>query len=182
MVKVRINDVYDSFVKGNSMILVSSLGLGSFLSLIVLMIIGVLYYFALQQFWALIVFALITVGFVLLSVIHLISLPMLAKNDEYFGNLTMAEITLVEDSGLLVEGFDEQFRPVRRFTIYWDDINKINYNKHFIAIQCYGNEMLFIEKKQVRYLEGNHKTLEYYLRENVDRRAIKLDKWKKIVK
>lgn len=182
MVKVRIKKMYDSFVKGNSLILISSLGIGSFISLLVLGIIGILYYIALQQYWALIVFAVITIGFAGLSVFHLLSLPMLAKNDEYFGNVEMAEITLVEDSGLLFEGYDEQYKQVKHYTIYWDDINKINYNKNFFAIQCYGSEMLFIEESNARYLEGNHKTLEYYLRENVDRRAIKFKRWKKAVK
>lgn len=182
MVKVRIKDVYDSFVKGNSLMLISSLGFMSFVSLIALLTIGVLYYINLQQYWALIVFGVITIGFIILAISHLSCLPMLAKNDEYFGNLVTCEISVEEDTGLLVEGYDKDGKKIKNFYVYWDDINKINYTKHYFAIQCFGSEMFFIEDRNSIYLEGNPKTLEYYLRNNVDRRAIKFKKWKKVVK
>ncbi len=182
MVKVRIKDVYDSFVKGNSFMLISSLGFMSFFTMLVLFAIGMVYYAALQQIWVLLVCIVIAVGFVLLSVIHLSCLPMLARNDEYFGNLAVAEVSVEEDTGLHVDGYDKDGKRIKDFYIYWDDINKINYTKRYFAIQCFGSEMLFIENKKCVYLEGNQKTLEYYLRICVDRRPIKFKKWRKVVK
>ena len=174
MVKTRMNKIYDSFVKGNLLIMFSSLGFASFLSLIVLLGIGLYYYMSLNEYWALIIFGVITAGFIILCLLHYLSIPLLAKNDEYFGGLDYLDITVVKDSGLYIEGYDQNGKNIRTFTIYWDDINKITYSRNFFAIQCYGNEMLFIENKKVQYIEGNPKTLEYYLRENVDRRPIKL--------
>ena len=174
MVKARINNVYASFVKGNLLIMFSSLGLTSFLSLIVLLGIGLYYYLQLGEYWALLVFGVISVGFVLLCLLHYLSIPLLAKNDEYFGGLETMDISVIKEIGLLVEGYDKEGKNVRTFTIYWDDINKITYAGSFYAIQCYGNEMLFVEHKKATYIEGNPKTLEYYLKENVDRRPIKL--------
>lgn len=178
MVKARIKNVYSSFVKGNLLIMFSSLGVTSFLSLIVLLAIGVVYYLALQEFWALIIFGVITVGFIILCLLHYMSIPILARNDEYFGGLATMDISVKEESGLYIEGFDSNGNNVRTFTVYWDDINKVTYLKNYFAIQCYGNEMIFIENKKVQYIEGNAKTLEYFLRKNIDRRPIKIKETK----
>ncbi len=178
MVKARIKNVYSSFVKGNLLIMFSSLGFTSFLSLIVLLAIGVVYYLALQEFWALIIFGVITVGFIILCLLHYMSIPILARNDEYFGGLATMDISVKEESGLYIEGFDSNGNNVRTFTVYWDDINKVTYLKNYFAIQCYGNEMIFIENKKVQYIEGNAKTLEYFLRKNIDRRPIKIKETK----
>lgn len=182
MVKIKLKSALKSFVKGNLLMTFSALGFTSFLSLIVLMALGVTYYFVMNESWALYVFAVITVGFVVLCVIHYLSIPILAKNDEYFGGLQYLEIMVIEDIGLQVDGYNEKGEYVRGFTIYWDDINKVTYAKEFYAIQFYGNEMLLVDKNNAEYLEGNAKTFEYHLRNNIDRRPIKSKRFRKIVK
>lgn len=178
MVKARIKNVYESFVKGNLLIMFSSLGFTSFLSLIVLLVIGIIYYLTLQEYWALLVFGVITIGFAVLCLLHYMSIPILARNDEYFSGLATMDISVNEDTGLYIEGYDGNGKNIRTFTVYWDDINKVTYLKNYFAIQCYGNEMIFIENKKTEYVEGNAKTLEYYLKKNIDRRPIKIKETK----
>lgn len=178
MVKARIKNVYNSFVKGNLLIMFSSLGVTSFLSLIVLLAIGVVYYIALEEFWALIIFGVITIGFAILCLLHYMSIPILARNDEFFGGLSTMDILVKEESGLYIEGYDANGNCIRTFTVYWDDINKVTYFKNCFAIQCYGNEMIFIDNKKTQYIEGNAKTLEYFLRKNIDRRPVKIKETK----
>lgn len=182
MVNVRINDVYKSFVKGNCLMLSSSLGIFSLLSYLLLLAMGIVAFELVGKTWVLIVSGIIALGYIVLCVIHLSFLPMLAKNDEYFGSIATMEISVNEDIGLYVEGFDSDNNKIKAYYVCWGDINKITYHKKYFAIQAFGNEMFFIEHKEVKYVEGNPKTLEYYLRSNVDRRAIKIKKWKKVVK
>lgn len=170
MVKVKLNNIYNSYVKGNLLMLITKFGYVNMLCFFALFGLSVALYLENGTTWCFIVFGSVFFGFIVFSLLHILILPISFKKNKYYANVNNVILTLEEDEGMTFEGYHDK-TLLRTIKVYWDDIEKIVYRKNGVEILLPGE--VFYINEDIEFLEGTNYMLTNMLKRNVDRHIFK---------
>ncbi|MEG1508893.1 MAG: hypothetical protein RR454_00410 [Clostridia bacterium] len=175
MIKVKMEDIGRSYYKGNILMLLNKFGYINIVNFLVLWAISVVLYFETKQAWSLILTASIFGGFCFISTLHVLIVPLIFRRDMTYEKVFYAVTSFEEDKGMIFEGYSKSGDLLRIVNVFWDDVNKVMYNKKDITLICNESDIFVLNKSKIEYLNGNESMLISMLKRNIDRRIFKID-------